>query len=276
MGTPYDDRVARTLRLRAQRPHLLGDATGPPTVLASPTGLTVREVPAPVSPWPTRLAVVAGAGALAASVAVLASWLVVAATCLVLAAGALVGRARLRRGLRVAHGRLLVAAAAERPSLARLAGGVAAGLHEAGLVSRGAEAVEVQVDHDGVHRCVLRGVPEAESDVFVAALEEALSPLLDPRYVVPRWVVAPGEASPERALAATAGMLEPDGVVWHAVPAAAGRNRRLADAYARGWGAWVSSGPAVATASAQGAGVVAAQRGTDPLDLAATVRSHWT
>jgi hypothetical protein len=109
----------------------------------------------------------------------------------------------------------------------------------------------------------------------VGALEEAVSPLLAPRYLVPRWVVSAGAADEGRALRVADGELAPDEVVWHAVPAAAGRNRRLATAYARGWSAWVSVGEAVAAASPEGAGALAAQAGSDPLDLAATTRRRW-
>jgi hypothetical protein len=275
VGTPYDDRVVRTLRLRARRPHLLGDATGPPEVLVGPAGPEVRDVPLPTSVWPGRLAVTAGVAGAGAVAAALLSWTLVALVLLVLAGGAVLARGRVRRSVRVRHGRAVLAAASAPPSLARLASGVAAGLHDAGVITRGPDHVVVEVDRRGVHRCVLRGVAEAESEAFVGALEEAVSPLLAPRYLVPRWVVSAGAADEGRALRVADGELAPDEVVWHAVPAAAGRNRRLATAYARGWSAWVSVGEAVAAASPEGAGALAAQAGSDPLDLAATTRRRW-
>ena len=42
------------------------------------------------------------------------------------------------------------------------------------------------------------------------------------------------------------------------------------------WHRWVGGGPAVYTGSPEGAGVLAAQRGSDPFDVATVMRRHWT
>ena len=109
---------------------------------------------------------------------------------LVLAGGVLVGAAaayaRVRSHLR--HGEELLHGAEEAPSVIRIASAVADGLLAAGLVRRGADSVEVALDADGEYRCVLHDVDEVEAEVFATALDEAVSPINLPRYLLPRWV----------------------------------------------------------------------------------------
>jgi hypothetical protein len=62
---------------------------------------------------------------------------------------------------------------------------VADALHEARLVSRDAAAVQLEPLPQGGHRARLRDVSAAESATFAAALDEVLSPLAQPRYIVP-------------------------------------------------------------------------------------------
>jgi len=65
---------------------------------------------------------------------------------------------------------------------------VADGLLAVGLVRRGSDSVEVALDHEGEYRCVLHGVDETEAQLFADALDEAVSPIGLPRYLLPRWV----------------------------------------------------------------------------------------
>ena len=76
--------------------------------------------------------------------------------------------------------------------------------------------------------------------------------------------------------AALGGPVTPDGEVWHPVPTVLGVRAERATAYAAAFDRWVGGGPPVWTGSAEGAGVLAAQRGTDPFDVATVMRRHWS
>ncbi|MEZ5093120.1 hypothetical protein [Nocardioides sp.] len=267
VGEPYDDHVARTVRVLPDRPREWGTDQQPPAVRVGPTRVPARRGP--------LAAAVMGVGAASAGVgAVVAAGyppVVVAAATGVLAAVTTLG------GLReVRRGRRLVAEAGRRPSIRQVANAVADGLREAGLATRGAEAVSVWLDAEGVYRCSLEHVDEAASRLFGEALEEALGPVADQRYLVPRWVILDGDASVGRALRAAAGLLAPDGEVWHPVPSALGVNARRAQGYARAWQHWVGGGEALYTGSPEGAGVVAAQLGDDPFAVTSVMRRHWS
>ena len=119
----------------------------------------------------------------------------------------------------------------------------------AGLVRRGADSVEVALDADGEYRCVLHDVDEVEAEVFATALDEAVSPINLPRYLLPRWVRTKRDITWWRSLWAGFGRLKPDGVVWHAVPTVLGLNAERAAAYARAWDHWVGGGSPVYTGS---------------------------
>ncbi|EST37864.1 hypothetical protein N566_10635, partial [Streptomycetaceae bacterium MP113-05] len=72
------------------------------------------------------------------------------------------------------------------------------------------------------------------------------------------------------------GRLRPHAVVYHAVPAVLGENRRRVDLYAWAWRRHVSAAAPVYTRSPEGAGVLAAQSGASPLDAATALRTVWT
>jgi len=85
-------------------------------------------------------------------------------------------------------------AAIEAPasgSFADMAAATADALRDAGLVSQGATALRIEPLPDGEYRARLAAVSAAESATFAAALDEVLSPLAHPRYIVPRLFVAP-------------------------------------------------------------------------------------
>jgi hypothetical protein len=192
---------------------------------------------------------------------------------LVLAGVAVAGAAR---SSEVApHGRRMLAAAAEPPSLHRIASAVADALHETGRLPVGAAAVSVEVEPDGEYRCLLRGASEEETLLFASALGEATGPLVRPRYVVPRWVVI-GAPTWWRSMLAAYGRVSADGEVWHPVPTVLGAHADLAAAYSRAWEHWVGGGAAVWTGSPEGAGVLAAQQGSDPFDVVTVMRRQWT
>jgi hypothetical protein len=171
-----------------------------------------------------------------------------------------------------------VATAPSSGSLEDLAMATADALHAAGLAGRGAEAVQVEALPDGAYRARLREVPAAQSVVFAAALDEVLSPLAQPRYIVPRLTVAP-PSGPRAALALAirrwAGGAIPATVVYHAVPSALGANKQLAATFEQAWHARVSPGELLYTGSPEGAGILAAQRGDDPFAVTTQIRTLW-
>jgi hypothetical protein len=60
------------------------------------------------------------------------------------------------------------------------------------------------------------------------------------------------------------------------VPTVLGAHADLAAAYSRAWEHWVGGGAAVWTGSPEGAGVLAAQQGSDPFDVVTVMRRQWT
>ena len=136
------------------------------------------------------------------------------------------------------------AAAPSSGSLEDMAMATADALHEAGLASRDGTAVQLEPLPAGGYRARLRDVPAAESAAFAAALDEVLAPLAQPRYIVARLFL-PGLAGRRAAIALAIRRVAGGGpatVVYHAVPAALGVNRKLAQAFARAWNARVSPG----------------------------------
>ena len=204
VGEPYVDRTSVALRLRPRRPRPALHRRRSPRAAGEPsTGLTGTTPERPAAAPGGRVAPGPRAGGSAGGRR--ASWLgVVGLTHL--AAGR--GRwrscwpspwCRWRSGgvppgsPRATAVRRRVEEAGRPPSLAQVARALADGLHGADLVARGAEAVEVETTRSGEHRLLLGGVEEAESELFATALEELVSPLAAPRYVISRYVTDPVE-----------------------------------------------------------------------------------
>jgi hypothetical protein len=272
VGEPYADTAVYGIRIKARRTSTggFGLGLGPADVVLRPDAAELRGIRRHRTA-DRATSLLTGAGLLTALVAA------VAGAPLVLAAGALagVGAAALRVRSQLRHGAELLHAAEEAPSVIRIASAVADGLLAAGLVRRGADAVEVVLDQDGEYRCVLHGVDETEAQTFATALDEAVSPILLPRYLLPRWVRTPKPRTWWRDLWAGLGRVRSDGVVWHAVPTALGVNAERAAAYARAWDHWVGGGDPVYTGSPEGQGVLAAQQGTDPFAASTVMRRQW-
>ena len=271
VGEPYVDQLGHTLRIRAADPAAFGSSVEPAAVVPIDGALELRDSapdrPSRVVPGSlTMLALMAcGVGLLTQNISLLAAVPVLVAPAWLL-----------HRRSATAYGRSLLLAASEPPSVIQVARAVADGLRVADLLPVGAEAVRVDIDHEGLYRCRVGGVAEEHSLLFTNALDEAVLPIADPRYVVSRGVVAPGPISGKRARQAAAGHLEPDGEVWHAVPTVLGRRKQWAVAYAGAWGWWVGGGPPVFTRSPEGAGILAAQRGADPFRASTVVRRQWS
>jgi hypothetical protein len=273
VGQPYVDSAVYGIRIKergAAGAGGFGLGSGPADVVLRPDAAELRGI----RRHRTRdraTSLLVGAGVLAALVAG------VAGAPLALVGGAAVAAAaayaRVRSHLH--HGEELLHAAEEAPSVIRIASAVADGLLAAGLVRRGSDSVEVALDHEGEYRCVLHGVDETEAQVFADALDEAVSPIGLPRYLLPRWVRTRREVTWWRALWAGFGRVKPDGVVWHAVPAVLGVNAERAAAYSRAWDHWVGGGAPVYTGSPEGQGILAAQQGTDPFAASTVMRRQW-
>ena len=186
VGQPYVDAAVYGIRIKERGVaggFGFGLGSGPADVVLRPDAAELRGLRRHAA-RDRATSLLVGAGVLAALVAG------VAGAPLVLAGGVLVGAAaayaRVRSHLR--HGEELLHGAEEAPSVIRIASAVADGLLAAGLVRRGSDSVEVALDADGEYRCVLHDVDEVEAEVFATALDEAVSPINLPRYLLPRWV----------------------------------------------------------------------------------------
>jgi hypothetical protein len=266
VGEPYEDELAHTVRIRStarRRPAAEpAGAASPPAVVPAERGVSPVRRP--------RLLPDIGAG-LAADLALSLS---------VPDVGALVGVAGgvltwfAARGVRGAvSGRRRLRAVPLEADLPALAYALADGLHEAGLTPRGASAVKVSPDGTGAYRVQLAGVPAAASAVFASALDELVSPVGSPRYLLPRYVVAArGLAAGHRLLR---GRAPANDVVYHAVPSVLGENRRRVNAFAAAWTRWVSTATPVFTRTPEGEALLSAQTGTSPMNAAAALRATW-
>jgi hypothetical protein len=273
VGQPYVDAAVYGIRIKARGSSTgggFGLGTGPADVVLRPDAAELRGI----RKHRTRdraTALLVGAGVVAAVVAA------VVGAPVVLAGAALVGLgaayARVRSHLR--HGEELLHGAEEAPSVIRIASAVADGLLAAGLVRRGSDSVQVVLDAEGEYRCVLHDVDETEAEIFADALDEAVSPINLPRYLLPRWVRTKKDITWWRELWAGFGRIKPDGVVWHAVPSVLGVNAERAAAYAKAWNHWVGGGEPVYTGSPEGQGILAAQQGTDPFAASTVMRRQW-
>ncbi|MBO0818603.1 MAG: DEAD/DEAH box helicase, partial [Actinobacteria bacterium] len=163
-------------------------------------------------------------------------------------------------------------------SLEDMAVATADALHAAGMTSKDGTAVRLEALADGSYRARLEDVTDRESDLFATALEEVLSPLAQPRYVVPRLSIPPppGRSAALRLAAhrVLAGHV-PATVVYHAVPTVLGAKKQLATAFQQAWNRHVSPGNLVYTGSPEGAGILAAQRGDDPFAITTQIRTLW-
>ena len=286
VGEAYVDRTSVALRLRPRRRLPSQDARR--ELHMGPHGLTDTSSssgPQPVAgAWRlgTAAACVLVGGAVALGVLGRSqTGLVVLAALLFLAAAVPLARgwrtASLATGAAV-RGR--VEEACRPPSLAQVARALADGLHGAGLVARGADAVEVEITRTGEHRLLLSGVEEDESELFARALEELVSPLGAPRYVLSRYVTD-ATTVPERVRPTVEGVrdaerrVRPTGESWHAVPGVLGANAARVESLLVGWRRWVGEGRALRTATPEGAGVLRAQVGTDPFEVSAVMRRQW-
>lgn len=302
LGSPFRDELMHTLRIRTRAAPATGGAPLPREALTPPPLLPAADLASPVPPPPAdpphpdvrerrfrragALLAVAGAGLVLSLVTTLLMLPVVIPFMAtgVVSASRTVRRRRLHRAgvaerdAAIGRASALLERLPEASSSAPFAYAVADALHAAGLSRRGANGVTVLPEPDGGYRFSLADVDAVTSERFVLALDEVLSPLANPRYVVPRYIVrVPADPVRRASLAADwlYGRARGDGVVYHAVPSLFGQNRRRTDAFVQAWNRWVSAGAAVYASSPEGAGILAAHRGEDPFDATTVLRVAW-
>jgi hypothetical protein len=158
---------------------------------------------------------------------------------------------------------------------------VAEALAATGLIAPvGPDMVRIVAQPDGYYRAYLDGASTEAADRFATALDEVVSPLWDPRWIVPRRVVQAPET-----LAGTASLLagrafgreQPELVVHHAVPDALATRKDRVAAFEQAWRRWVSPGATCLPASDPRAqAVLALHRGDDPFAVTTQMRTLWT
>ena len=165
-------------------------------------------------------------------------------------------------------------------TLENLAAAVADGLAAAGLLSEGlsAAAVRVVVQPDGYYRCYLAGASLEDSNLFATALDELLSPLRQPRYLLPRYIAR----APKTILAALALLIRQSmrpgrgaAVVYHAVPTVLATSRERADLFGRAWNRHVSAGEPLFESDPRAEAIIELQQGEDPFDVLTQMRTLW-
>jgi superfamily II DNA or RNA helicase len=259
IGTPYQEQPVATVTVRTRR------SLGLPSRAAAPL------MPRSSSRRWTAIAAVAvliAVAALAAPAGAGAAWAAAAGgTAFLLAAATAAGRTAARVITSSSHG-----------SLEDMAVATADALHAAGMTGHDSTAVRVEALADGSYRARLEEVTSLESELFSTALEEVLSPLSQPRYVVPRLIIPPPPGRSAALRLAVHRVLAghvPASVVYHAVPTILGARKPLATAFQRAWNRHVSPGDLVYTGSPEGAGILAAQRGDDPFAITTQIRTLW-
>ena len=157
-------------------------------------------------------------------------------------------------------------------ALEDLAAAVVESLRDTDGISKqlGPDSVRLIVQADGFYRCFLDGATAEESALFADSMDELLSPLAAPRYIIPRYVVErPGSIVRLAWLAAqlSAGKKTGSAVVYHAVPAWLAANKERAGAFARSWNRYVSAGDPLYWKDPAAQAILEAQHGDDPFDI---------
>ncbi len=265
IGEPFHNVEQASVEMRLSQQAVAGDLGVP------------AEPNAALRDKATGLAVRGGAGALAALAAVVASGISLPVT---LGAGA-VSALLLLSGAR-GIGKTADFGKTESASLdaerfaRRVSMTVLGALRECGLLDpaiRDRQLVFSETE-GGAVRVFLDASPEA-SALFSKSLDEALSPLADQRYAVPRYETPVPEGG---GLASLLRMLRPGQPVlagYHPVPDELGLNKERAAVYERHWNHHVSRGEAVYLRNADGQAVLAQFALQDPLGVQKQVAAIW-
>lgn len=272
IGEPYADVAGRTVRIRLRR---AGALRAPSGVVLTPRPPGFRLLEGRVPEWRLPAPVVL-ASAVLLSFGLAQALAFGAAGGAAAAVGGAVGGLWALWAMNVYRdGTRIASQLRRRPSVGAVGAAVADALKTTGQTSAGADSLEIAVDSDGSYRLHLAGVPEDESALFAASLEEALAPIAAPRYLVSRPITGDLNAL-ERLRLGVSGRHAANAEAWHAVPTALGRRAADAKSFLAAWEHWVGGSGLLYTGSPEGAGVLAAQRGADPFDVTAVIRRHWS
>jgi hypothetical protein len=260
IGEPYENAETHTVRVHLGRP------------LGLPHRQLQHQTGGEVSVRHRALALVGSAGAAGIALAAAGPDLLGLAGGLAVLGG---GGAWLSRSFDAA-----VARSQPSDALEDFAAAVAEALAATGGIAPdlGPDNVRIVTQADGRYRCFLAGATTEESARFAEALDQLLSPLAAPRYIIPRYVVAQPTslfASARLALRLSTGTKRGSTVVYHAVPNWLAANRERAGAFARAWNRYVSAGQPLYWKDPAAQAILAAQRGDDPFDVTTQMRVLW-
>ncbi|MER6974719.1 DEAD/DEAH box helicase family protein [Nocardioides sp. NPDC000445] len=272
IGEPYADVAGRTVRIRLRR---AGALRAPSGVVLTPRPPGFRLLEGRVPEWRLPAPVVLVSAVLLSFGLALALAFGAAGGAAAVVGGAVGGLWALWAMNVYRDGTRIASQLRRRPSVGAVGAAVADALKTTGQTSAGADSLEIAVDSDGSYRLHLSGVPEGESALFAASLEEALAPIAAPRYLVSRPITGDLSAL-ERLRLGVSGRHAANAEAWHAVPTALGRRAADAKSFLAVWEHWVGGSGLLYTGSPEGAGVLAAQRGADPFDVTAVIRRHWS
>ncbi len=134
-------------------------------------------------------------------------------------------------------------------------------LREIGSIPRGEGSLHVGTRSGGYVRAFLKDADPAASTLFSESLHEALGPLDNPRYVIPRYVDFIEDTWLSRILPQLVSQYFQRShrtmQMLHAVPSAFAKNNELALIYQRHWNAYVSPGEVVFAQRGEGERLVA-------------------
>ncbi len=251
IGQPYTGAELQTLVIRPRRPG------GPLPVMAdTPPRYQVSQR------GPARLA------ALAAIVAVLATALTrsPAALAILAAVPAALGWA----AMRLARTQRVLADVLPLDLAAHAVCDAYRSLGELSDAAAGSLAVEPRAS--GYLRCFLRAATAPESDRFARALDDLLSPVEFPRYLVSRLVPA---ARPGAPVARWLSRRPPFERRWVAVPEDLGRGKHRAEAFATAWRHWVGPAELQFTQRSEAGRDAVAGAGAQAADYETSTRRIW-
>jgi superfamily II DNA or RNA helicase len=142
----------------------------------------------------------------------------------------------------------------------------------------GAPDLRVVVQADGYYRCYLDSATRADSAAFADALDQALAPLEDPRYIIPRRVVDPPNGEIEAlALALKSGLGFPGGrLIYHAVPDYLAVRKERVQAFEMAWNRNVSAGAALFYRDPEAVGIISVMQGENPFATTTQRRTLWS
>jgi superfamily II DNA or RNA helicase len=258
IGKPYRNVEIATVRVHANRSLGL-----PGRVIARSSGLSGTS------------GVVTTAGAIFGGYLMLVAAATAPVVLLVGAAAAGIGGAALvaRRARRLRSVR-------QSDSLESIAAAIAEALAATGAIDRslGPAALCVVVQPDGYYRCYLEGASRADSEAFAEALDQALAPLEDPRYIISRRVVDPPRSRAAGLwVAARSALGSPGGrLIWHAVPDYLAANRRRVEVFEDAWHRHVGGGRALFYRDHMAAGIIAVTQGENPFETTTQMRTLWS